>query len=167
MDNNAFVRKLTIDMITNNPNQPLELFNALWDKIKITTLDVYHQSGGEFIYYIPGENYNSWIFFHDINLNRFWCNYYLYWRIAETTLSLDYRKVLEMTKILVEDKLHNTNLLPSFGENMDHMSDIFSNREIFPYCEYPPERSTSNNLLTGTHSFKYDKMADVINSILV
>lgn len=73
------VRQLTIDMITDQPNELLEWFNDLWSKLIIVEKDVYHMDGGEIIYYLNDDDCNKYVFFLDIRNDKFYCDSEHFW----------------------------------------------------------------------------------------
>lgn len=103
---NSLVRQLQIDMIADEVNPILEFFNDLLSKLNIIETNVYHNNGGEIIYYIIESNVKIPIFFQDAKNNIFWCNYNHYWLIIESKFVLNYDDVQCITKYLVESVLN-------------------------------------------------------------
>ena len=109
MEDNSISRQLSIDLITDTPNEIIVWFNDLWPTINIVETSVYHQSGGELIYYKMIDNRKQWIFFRDDTRSKFWCNYTHYWLLLESKFSLNRIEIQGITKVLIDNALNNGN----------------------------------------------------------
>ena len=110
--NSVITRQLSIDLITDTPNEIIVWFNDLWSKLYIIETDVYHNDGGEIIYYIIMGGKKQWIFFQDNENGRFWCDYDNYWSILQYRFYCEYNDIQAITKILVENALNNSVATP-------------------------------------------------------
>ena len=110
------VRQLSIDLITDTPNSIIEWFDALWNKLTIVEINVYHKKGGELVYYIDGQPKIP-IFYQDDENNRFWCNHHSYWLILKSDFNLNYYDIQGITKLLVENALISSVATPSLWQN--------------------------------------------------
>ena len=106
MNNNSIVRQLNIDLITDEPNPLLNWFNSIWSQLNIIETDVYHNDGGELIYYKIFDNVEKMIFYQDNKNDIFWCSYDNYWSILENMLIRDYYIIHDITKLLVDNALN-------------------------------------------------------------
>lgn len=100
---NQFIRNIQIDLIMDNHNPIIDTFNSIWNDLSVIETDVYHQDGGEFIYYNSNK---EWIFLRDDKHERFWCHYRRYWELFESNLT--YQDIRDLTKELVENALNNS-----------------------------------------------------------
>lgn len=101
----TLVRNLHIDLIMDNPNPIIDIFNGICDELSVVELNVYHKEGGEFIYY---DKNNEWVFFMDISDGVFYCSKTRYWNIIESQITTNYNFIRIITKIMIENKLNNT-----------------------------------------------------------
>ena len=106
---NKIIRQLQIDLINDTYNPIIEWFNELWSKLSVIETNVYHNSGGENIYYMVIDGKKQWIFFQDINSGEFWCDYNIYWRILEDRFNFEYDDVRAITNLLIENALNKSN----------------------------------------------------------
>ena len=109
--NSAITRQVSVDLITDTPNEIIEWFNNLWSKLCIIETNVHHNMGGEIIYYTNNEE-KHWIFYEDDKDDKFWCNIERYWLIMETKFNINYIDIQLLTKLLVENALNNTIAIP-------------------------------------------------------
>ena len=80
---NQIVRNLQIDLIMDNPNPIIDTFNGIWNSLSVIETNVYHEKGGEFIYFNSNK---EWVFFQDNKNGLFWCNYQRYWSFLKPNL---------------------------------------------------------------------------------
>lgn len=99
------IRDIQIDLIMDNKNPIIDMFNGIWDNLSIVEVDVYHNKGGEFIYYNKD---NKWIFFRDDKKKKFWCNYTRYWLIFQSNFNHNNIDIQGITKLLVENALNSS-----------------------------------------------------------
>ena len=130
MENNSISRQLKIDLITDTPNDIIVWFNELWLQILVIETNVYHNNGGEIIYYINDNHNKQWIFFREDITNQFWCNYNYYWRILDNKYDIKYSDIQCVTKVLVENVLNTNNTIknvvipPPTSETFFHTGSI-------------------------------------------
>ena len=105
--NSVITRQLNIDLITSDHNPIIEWFNDLWTHLYVIETNVYHNDGGEIIYFINDDE-KDWIFFQDNKNDKFWCDYDTYWSILESKFNLIYTEIQDITKVLVENALNNS-----------------------------------------------------------
>ena len=117
MENDKIIRQLQIDLITDTPNDIITWFNDLWSKLYIIETDVYHNDGGELIYYTIIDGINYWTFYQDNANERFWCDYENYWSDLEFKFKFEYNGIQSITKVLVENALNNSVATPESGGN--------------------------------------------------
>ena len=108
MIDNSIVRQVNIDLITGDHNPIIEWFNDLCTKLYIIEAEVYHNDGGELIYYMIDHGINKWIFFRDDKNDEFWCNYSNYWSILELKFDINNIEIQNISKVLVENALNNS-----------------------------------------------------------
>jgi hypothetical protein len=99
------VRQLTIAMITEEPNEIIDWFNALLSKLIVLQTDVFHPEGEELIYYIMVEGARQFIFYRDDANGKFLCDYYTYWLPYVLKHDLDTEVIEAITKFLVDNAL--------------------------------------------------------------
>jgi len=100
------IRTTQIDLLLGNTNHVIDYFNSLWATLHIIEVDVYHKSGGEFIYYTLNKLGNKeWIFYQDVAASHFWCNYSKYWIVFCVEFDLTYTETQTITKILIDNAL--------------------------------------------------------------
>ncbi len=106
MDQSSILRKLKIDLITDAPNSIVEWFNDIWKNLHVVQANVYHDMGGEYIYYLD-DNIGSrkYIFFYDENGGIFYSSSRRYHEILESKLDTIYREYQSITKLLVENAI--------------------------------------------------------------
>lgn len=110
-------RDIHIDLILEKFNPIIDKFNELWKGMVIIEENIYHKSGGEFMYY---NSKKEWIFFRDDDKDPFWCNYDRYWKVFETEFKLNYGEIQSITKILVENALDNKLTKPLEVTGINH-----------------------------------------------
>jgi hypothetical protein len=130
---NPLIRQLKIALIIEEPNEIIDWFNDLWSKLSIVETNVYHEKGGEFIYYMGGE-VKQWIFFQDNKNDRFYCNFDHYWSVLESKIDLEYGDNQEITKFLVENALNNrvSTPGPAWSFPMEIVENALNNRVSTP-----------------------------------
>lgn len=130
---NSTIRQLKIDMITDEPNLLLDWFNDIWIKLSIIETDVYHQDGGEIIYYIDGD-IKQWVFYQDNKNDIFYCDYDHYWSILETKVDLNYNDIQDVTKLLVDNALNNSVSIPhtQLLAEFDQVDNVLNNSVSIP-----------------------------------
>jgi hypothetical protein len=117
-DTSVAIRSLTISLITGESNPILDWFIDLWDKLSIVETDVYHENGGEFIYYITENDGTKQFVFYQDNANaKFYCNSKTYWRELTSKFSLIYSEVQQVTKFLIDNAFGNIETKPQPNEN--------------------------------------------------
>lgn len=105
------IRDFQIDLIMGNKTNPIiELFDNIWGKLTVVEVNVYHNNGGEFIFY---DTNNMWVFFIDADTGKFFANYDNYWNIIVTKFNLRYSLIKIYTNLLVENELGKS--LPKVG----------------------------------------------------
>ena len=109
---NPVIRQLSIDLITDTYNPIIDWFNDLWFKLYILETNVYHNGGGEFIYYYIIDDIKQWVFFQDNENKIFWGNYDEYWTVLSNMFNIDYDEIQMITQMLVENALNNTVTTP-------------------------------------------------------
>lgn len=117
-------RDIQIDLIMDNPNSITETFNDICKDLSVIEVNVYHNNGGEFIYYNKDK---KWIFFRDDKNDRFWCHYDRYWKIFLSKFNINYTDVRLLTIILVEKTLNNTIKTPCAAMTMDMIDQATNN----------------------------------------
>ncbi len=101
---NPLARQLSIDFITDTPNPIIEWFSTLWSTLLVIETDVYHDEGGELIYYRIVDGKKQWIFYQDSSTD-YWCNDELYWTFLVTQFKVNWGDISAITKVLVENSL--------------------------------------------------------------
>ena len=97
---------MKIDIITETYNPIIEWFDVLWSKLHVIETDVYHNNGGEIIYYINGDGgFREYIFYIDDVNKFFWCNLNNFWNILKNTFGFIYAEIQDITEFLVERAL--------------------------------------------------------------
>jgi hypothetical protein len=87
-------------MITDTPNSIMEWFNDLWYQLSIVEINVYHENGGEFIYYLTNDyNQTKQIIFFQDNKNT------IYWQVLKSKIKGNYISVRHVSKFLIENAL--------------------------------------------------------------
>ena len=97
------LRDIKLDLLMGNQNPIVDLFNKITNDLQIINTNVYNEEGLEFIYYQPFTN--EWIFYQDVENDKFWCNFATYWSFFEYKLGLEYLEIQAITKYLVEEAL--------------------------------------------------------------
>ena len=101
-------RQLKIDLVTGDHNPITECFVEIWSKLHVLKTNVFHNNGGELIYYENTDSGKQWVFIEDIKNEQFYCNYEYYWSILSTRFDLEYFEIQTITKLMVENILNNT-----------------------------------------------------------
>ena len=115
------LRSVQIDLVTDTPNDIVTWFEDLWSELHMVNVNVYGNSGREFILYtIDGENIP--LFY--INTGEFWCDFKNYWNIMETRFNLDYAEISNITKLLVERTITCDIGFPDVMEMKSEVIDI-------------------------------------------
>ena len=115
MDKLAIVRQIKIDHITDVTNPIITWFNDLWSKLHVMEVNVYHQNGGEFIYYRNEGGIKICIFFRDDINDKFWCDYHSYWGYLEHHYDLSHTDRQDITQILLNNILGVNVSTPKWG----------------------------------------------------
>jgi hypothetical protein len=84
----------------------VEWFNTTWDKLSIIETDVYHDLGGEFVYYISYGSNKQWVFLRDDRRDSFFCEKTL-WNRFRSIADMDYNEAQCIMKILIDSALNN------------------------------------------------------------
>lgn len=108
---NQLIRDLQIDLILDNPNPIIDTFNGIWNDLSVIESNVYHERGGEFIYY---DSNKEWIFYQDDKNDNFWCHYDRYWSIFVFKVNINHTYIPLITKFLVEKALNNRIATPDY-----------------------------------------------------
>lgn len=95
------LRDVKIDLITENSNPIINLFNEITEGLEILNTNVHNDIGVEFIYH---KNSKS-MFYQDYHEYSFWCDYKTYW-IKMEEIGLHYDDIVEITNLLFQ-KLMN------------------------------------------------------------
>ncbi len=121
----SIIRLLKIDLITGEPNPIIDCFNEWWSGLIVIETDVYHDQGGEFIYYYniipehPRGATKQVMFYRDDNNHSFWC-YYTFWNAMRKAIQSKHERVsapsievLEnVIKLLVDNTTNETIAIP-------------------------------------------------------
>ena len=111
-DLEIIVRRLKIDLIAGTPNRINEWFEDLWSTLHICNIDIFHNNGGEYIYYKIVDNVKEYVFYRDDDNGIFYCSTSLYWRKMGFKFNYTYSPIQTITKILLEHKLSASIALP-------------------------------------------------------
>ena len=120
MNQDALIRQIKIDMITNEPNPIIDWFNKFWTIIKIEykkNADVYN-------------SYDAIVFVNDRNTQQFYYSYAiknvidrLICENYKINVQLHYKVVCSVIKLLVENKINSqveeASLLPSSNRELE------------------------------------------------
>ena len=109
---NILVRQLTIDLITDTPNEISTWFNGIWSNMNILKTNVFNTNNSEIIYYKLIDGENQWCFYINEAENIFWCNYANCWLELESKFNLKYGDIQIITKVLVENVLNDSVTIP-------------------------------------------------------
>ena len=109
---NKTIRQVQIDLITDTPNEIVEWFSDLWSKLYIIETDVYHNDGGELIYYMIDHGKKQWVFYQYNKNDIFWGHYKNYWSLIKNRFDLGYSDIQGVSKLLVENALSNSVATP-------------------------------------------------------
>ena len=138
MTHNSIVRQFIIDHITDTPNPIMEWFDELWSRLYVKEADVFHNKGGELIYYDKiNDNTKQYIFFRDDNNDRFWCTNINYWIILVMKFSLSYSDIVVVTKIMVDNALNGSVSNPMSKNNyeVDKIKYVLNNSIATPSAD--------------------------------
>lgn len=107
-------RSIQIDLLLDRPNKINVWFDSILDTLYSLEANVYHENGGEFIYYrINSLNAKEWVFYHNTKNDKFLCNCANYWIIFKQEFNVRYFKIQTFTKILVDNALNTNIALPT------------------------------------------------------
>ena len=95
------LRDVKIDLITENSNPIINLFNEITEGLEILNTNVHNDIGVEFIYH----KNSKYMFYQDYHEYSFWCDYETYW-IKMEEIGLTYDDIVEITHLLFQ-KLMN------------------------------------------------------------
>lgn len=97
------VRQLKIAMITDTPSPIIDWFIDYCSDIHVIEENVYHQAGGEFIYYrkFP-HGIKRVIFFLDKTNMKFWCDNDLYWDVMQAKFMIPHQDAQYVTRFLID-----------------------------------------------------------------
>jgi hypothetical protein len=156
-------------MITDTPNVIIQFFNSIWFNLCVIETNVYHQNGGEIIYYLDNGSSKQWIFFQDNKNDRFWCNNVHFWSFFDMELSIPYGGVQTIVKMLVENGLNNNITTPlHLYSNQDRQVENGLNNNIAaPKCMAVPRYPEVENALdikTPEVSFIHES-DEVVNAL--
>ena len=93
------VRDIKLDLLMGNQNPIVDIFNEITNGIRIITCDVYSNDGLEFIYWKVIDDKPQWVFYQDAINDKFWCNYFTYWKLFSTKFKLEYEEIQDITTI--------------------------------------------------------------------
>lgn len=156
------IRNIQIDLILGNPNSIIDTFNDIWEGLSVCEIEVYHNDGGELIYYNKNK---EWVFFQDNKSEKFWCHYSRYWSIFEDKYGLTYNDVQIVTKLLVENVLNNIVTTPN-QEN--HMVGSIVREALSKSITTPSpiqfHKSLIVNALNRSKKFRMQVISNVMNN---
>lgn len=116
---NILMRSLKIDLLLDNPNAIIDSFNDMWDNLYIAESNVYHERGGEIIYYIISDSgRKQWVFYRDDSAEIFWCNQKHYGKVIKVD---QVYQVYSITNLLVSDFI-NRNII-SYSINLGSLDE--------------------------------------------
>lgn len=105
------IRQLQIAMITDQPNEILDWFNNIWNKLLCIEVNVYHTRGGEFIYYMIDDGQKEFVFLMDKDDNKFYCDTTIYWeKLRKHGFNIE--EVQTVTHLLLQDHLDIKGIAP-------------------------------------------------------
>lgn len=130
MINLAILRRIKIDVITDNTNPIVEWFDKYWDGLLIFKTNI---ADGSIFYYKPRKSdddilpYRT-IFYLNSKDDKFFCDN-VYWDEFGKMFNLSYTEVQLVTKFLTENKLGGTNMpIPNKDKwCIPHDTDILLN----------------------------------------
>ena len=105
-------RQVQIDLITDTYNPIVEWFDALWSETTILETNVYHNGGGEFIYYVIMDDQKKIVFYRDDNAGDFWCDYKIYWARMSRQFNLTSIGVQNVTSVMIQKHLDEDYSIP-------------------------------------------------------
>jgi len=122
--NVKLLRSINIDLLLDQHNPIIDRFNSIWVNLHIVETNVYHKNGGELVYFrIDKMGKKEWIFYQDMLMNKFWCNYNRYWVILKADFNINYDEIQIITKLLVNNA--NCNLTtPPPSHTLDTLGAI-------------------------------------------
>lgn len=107
--NSDIIRQLTIDLVTDSSNPIIESFDVLWEKLLVVECDVFHDVGGEYIYYTNKGGVKHAVFFLDTNTSNLLCDSD-YWLKLEYQFMISHNRVSHVIELLVKSKLDNISI---------------------------------------------------------
>jgi hypothetical protein len=111
MNTDAITRSMRIDMITGTKNPFIEYFDIIWSELSVVDGDIYHQNGGEYIYYINGKT-KEFVFYIDMSGQyRMWCSQKYYTRMGEKFVMAQ-GSVAKYTQALTSLKINTDSPIP-------------------------------------------------------
>lgn len=106
MDTDALIRKLKIDMITEQPNELLSWFNDLYGNMIKIKARVFNNNGQEHIYFTKDvQDKIIAIFYFDYENGSSLCDYAYYWNILTYKFNLIHSEAQIVTLFLMEHVL--------------------------------------------------------------
>lgn len=107
------IRQVQIDLITGMPNPIIHWFNGIWYGLTSVHTNVFHNNGGEFIYYQRNlDGHPKVVFFLDTNNGKLLYEETTFASIMRAQFNLGHIEENKITKKLVEDKLRISNIIP-------------------------------------------------------
>ncbi len=111
----AVVRKAQIDLITDQPNAPIDWIRNLMDEITIVQTVIWYPDAKEVVYYKKGvRGVNQFIFYRCDDRGTFWCSKTLYWEVLIHQFNLMPMDVRDITNFFME------------GLNPDRMGPLYA-----------------------------------------
>ena len=166
---NPLIRQLKIDMITDAYNPIIEWFNSIWNDLYVTETSVYHNNGGELIYFILNNDVKKIIFYQDDSNENFWCHYDNYWSILESKHKLNYKDIQSINKFIVENGLNNSigTSIHKIGKNYLTINNALNNNEANNEAKSIPIPSGSFGNNRINHCLNNNVDNNVIRPIVV
>lgn len=137
MDTDAIIRQLTIDTITDTPNDIISFMENLRRTMVRIDTDVVSRSGYESVYYTSSINNITVMFYYDASRKYLQCDYEHYWIVIEKFLKLkqydcNSDDMLKIIKYLVEYYLNiNPGKIEIFY--MDRVEQITAALKTYEY----------------------------------
>ena len=124
-DKLGLIRQLKIALIIESYNPIVEWFKELWSKLCVIQCDVYHNKGGEFIFYIINDDFYNYVFYRDIKKDELWCSSNEYWDILEHKFGFSYEEIQKVTEFLINSSCINSKM--SFSQVNVDLNNFKSN----------------------------------------
>lgn len=142
------LRQLQIAVITDTSHPIIDWFNAICMDMYALEANVYHQDGGEIIYYhqYPG-NIKRIMFFRNDDRDVFWCDFERYWNIIQVEFGITYSVAQDITKILLDSSL-GSDVLPGKPFQRVRASDALRLSVLNPQKVY---LQLQNKITTALH----------------